>query len=154
MAPHKVGIIGVGKLGTFHCNALSHMDNVELVGVFDTDENQRDSVAEKFQCTSFASEDKVIQEADIVGVVVPTSFHLKVVKAALEADKAVFVEKPIASTIAEAEEIAALASSRNIPVQVGHIERFNPAIRALDSFDLNPLFIESHRLIPVAFWLE
>ncbi|RQW00220.1 gfo/Idh/MocA family oxidoreductase [candidate division KSB1 bacterium] len=148
MTRHKVGIIGVGKLGTFHCNALSQMENVELVGVFDINEQQRQVVAEKFKCVAFLSAEELIAAADIVGVIVPTTFHVRVVRDVLLAGKPVFVEKPIAGTIVEAEEIVELAARQNIPVQVGHIERFNPAIRALDSFGLQPLFIESHRLAP------
>jgi predicted dehydrogenase len=148
MARHKVGIIGVGKLGSFHCNALSQLENVELVGVYDIDVLQRNQIAEKYKCISFQSEQEVIDAADIIGVIVPTSHHLKVVRHALNGDKPVFVEKPIASTIAEAEEIVELSAQKNSAVQVGHIERFNPAIRALDAFALNPVFIESHRLAP------
>ncbi len=148
MARKKVSLIGVGKLGSFHCNNLSQMDEAELVGVFDTNEQQRLLTADKFSCRAFASEWDAIEAADIVGVIVPTSAHVDVVCHALENGKPVFVEKPIASTIAEAEKIVQLAASKDIPVQVGHIERFNPAIRALDAFDLKPLFIESHRLAP------
>lgn len=148
MTRHKIGIIGVGKLGTFHCNALSQLENVELVGVYDTNAQQGQSIAEKFKCSAFSSAKELISAADIIGVVVPTTFHLAAVREVLLAGKPVFVEKPIAGTIVEAEEIVELAATRNIPVQVGHIERFNPAIRALDSFELHPLFIESHRLAP------
>jgi len=145
---HKVGLVGVGKLGSFHCNALRQLEQAELVGVYDTDEEQRHAVAEKYGCESFATESELIKASQIVGVVVPTRSHLQVVRNALNSNKPVFVEKPIASTIAEAEEIVKLSASNNTPVQVGHIERFNPAIRALDSYELKPLFIESHRLAP------
>jgi predicted dehydrogenase len=148
MARRKVSLIGVGKLGSYHCNNLSQLDEAELVGVFDTDEEQRNSIAEKFACQAFASEQEAIDAADVVGVIVPTSNHVDVVCNALENGKPVFVEKPIASTIEEAEKIVNLAALKNLPVQVGHIERFNPAIRAMDSFELQPLFIESHRLAP------
>ncbi|MBN1558851.1 Gfo/Idh/MocA family oxidoreductase [candidate division KSB1 bacterium] len=148
MMVHKVGLVGVGKLGSFHCNALSHMSEAELVGVYDTDEKQRLAAATKFNCAACSSEDELLDAVDIVGVAVPTSQHSTVVCNALRRGKPVFVEKPIAGTIAEAEEIVALAAAKKIPVQVGHIERFNPAIRALDAFDLHPLFIESHRLAP------
>ncbi len=148
MTRRKVGLVGVGKLGSYHCNNLSQMENVDLVGVYDIDESQRNDMAEKFNCRAFESEQEAIDSVDIVGVIVPTSAHVDVVCRALEKDKPVFVEKPIAGTIAEAEKIVELAAKKNIPVQVGHIERFNPAILALDSFALKPLFIESHRLAP------
>lgn len=148
MARRKVSLIGVGKLGSYHCNNLSQLDEAELVGVFDTDETQRHQVAEKFSCRAFSSEQEAIAAADVIGVIVPTSYHMDVVCHVLESGKPVFVEKPIAGSIEDAEKIVELATAKNIPVQVGHIERFNPAIRALDSFNLKPLFIESHRLAP------
>mgnify|MGYP006291411925 FL=1 len=148
MSRHKIGIIGVGKLGSFHCNALSQLKEAELVGIYDTNEEQRQQIADKFNCQAFPSAQHVIDASDIVGVVVPTSDHMVVVRQALKSGKPVFVEKPIAGTIAEAEEIVDLASAHGLPVQVGHIERFNPAIRALDTFSLQPMFIESHRLAP------
>ncbi|MBN1464869.1 Gfo/Idh/MocA family oxidoreductase [candidate division KSB1 bacterium] len=148
MTPYRVGIVGVGKLGSFHCNALANMPEAKLVGVYDTDEAQCTAVAEKFNCTACSSEDELIRSADVIGVAVPTSTHLAAVRNALQHGRPVFVEKPIAGTIAEAQEIVDLAAAKKIPVQVGHIERFNPAIRALDSFELKPLFIESHRLAP------
>ncbi len=148
MTRRKVSIIGVGKLGSYHCNNLSQLDEAELVGVFDTDEKQKNDSAAKFDCRPFESEIDAIDAADVVGVIVPTSYHVDVVCNALKSGKPVFVEKPIAGTVAEAEKIVRLAESKNIPVQVGHIERFNPAIRAMDAFQLKPLFIESHRLSP------
>lgn len=148
MTKFKVGLVGVGKLGAFHCNALKQLNNAELVGVFDVDEKRKNEIAGKFQCRSFGDIDELIHASSVVGVIVPTSHHLDVVKRALAAEKPVFVEKPITSTIEEAEELVALADAKGLPVQVGHIERFNPAIRALDDVDLDPLFIESHRLAP------
>jgi len=148
MKTFKVGLVGVGKLGSFHCNALQQLNDAELVGVFDVDENRKKEIAEKFQCRPFDDIEDLIQAVSVVGVIVPTSNHLQVVKKALIAKKPVFVEKPITSTIREAEELVALAEANGVAVQVGHIERFNPAIRALDDVDLDPLFIESHRLAP------
>ena len=148
MAKYKVGVIGVGKLGGFHCNALSQIDMAELVGIFDTDVERRQEIAHKFQCKVFQSADDLVDSCEVVGVIVPTQSHKQIVEKALRAGKPVFVEKPIASTLEEAEEIVNMATDRNIPLQVGHIERFNPAIRALEGFDVNPMFIESHRLSP------
>ncbi len=148
MTRYKIGVIGVGKLGACHCNAITQLEDAELVGVFDVDKARKDEIAGKFHCTPFASDTDLIDAVDVVGVIVPTSAHLDVVKKALAAGKPVFVEKPIAATVEEAEEIVSLAQAKNLPVQVGHIERFNPAIRALESFELEPMFIESHRLAP------
>jgi predicted dehydrogenase len=148
MTNFKIGIIGVGKLGAFHCNAITQLEIAELVGVFDVDENTKTDIAARFQCTAFSSPEELINAVDIVGVIVPTSEHLQVVKKALLAGKPVFVEKPITTTIEEAKELIELAEKGNVPVQVGHIERFNPAIRAMENFALKPVFIESHRLSP------
>ena len=144
----KIGIVGVGKLGSFHCNAISQLTMAELSGIYDTDEPRKLEIAKKFQCTPFESTEQLIESSDVVGVIVPTVSHVDVVKMALQAGKPVFVEKPIATTVDEGEEIASLADEYNLPVQVGHIERFNPAIRALDDKKLQPSFIESHRLAP------
>jgi predicted dehydrogenase len=148
MAKAKIGIVGVGKLGNFHCNSVSQLPNAELVGVYDVDENQRKEIAEKYNCTSFATYSDLLDNIDILGVVVPTINHLEVAKQAIQAGKHVFVEKPIASTIAEAEDLVSLAKKAGVKMQVGHIEQFNPAIRALEPGYLNPMFIESHRLSP------
>jgi predicted dehydrogenase len=148
MMKKRVGIIGVGKLGNFHCNALSRLSDAELVGTYDSDVSRKMELAQNYHCLPFESEEDLIASVDIVGVIVPTSHHFEVVKAALNARKPVFVEKPITSTLEEAKEIVELSQTINIPVQVGHIERFNPAIRALDGYELNPMFIESHRLAP------
>ncbi len=148
MAEFNVGIIGTGKLGAFHCNALTQMEKAQLVGVYDIDEDIKKQTASRFHCKAFSSSEELIDHVDIVGVIVPTSAHMQQVKKALLAGKPVFVEKPITTTIQEAREIIQLAQAQQVPVQVGHIERFNPAIRALKNFDLEPLFVESHRLAP------
>ena len=148
MTKFKVGVIGVGKLGAFHCNALTQLENAELAGVYDVNEITRNEIAAKFQCAPFSSSEELIDAVDVVGVIVPTIVHLQEVKKALVAGKPVFVEKPITTTIEEAKELIELAKTGKVPVQVGHIERFNPAILAMQNFALNPDFIESHRLAP------
>ena len=127
----SIGLVGVGKLGQFHCNALSQMPQVNLVGVHDTDATTRSEVAERFHCRDFATLDELIAAVDAVGVIVPTTEHLSVARQALEAGKPVFVEKPIAGSVEEAQELVDLAAAKQLTLQVGHIERFNPAIRAL-----------------------
>ncbi|NOY60120.1 MAG: Gfo/Idh/MocA family oxidoreductase [Calditrichaeota bacterium] len=148
MTKFKVGIVGVGKLGNYHCNSLSQRQDAELVGVYDIDKEQRKKTAEKYHCLSFENYADLVSSVDVVGVIVPTSYHSQVTRMAIEAGKPVFVEKPIAASIVEADEMVRLAERKHVPLQVGHIERFNPAIRALDGFDLRPKFIESHRLAP------
>jgi predicted dehydrogenase len=148
VAPVKIGIAGVGKLGTFHCNTLSQLSGFQLVGVYDIDAAQARAVAERFHCQAFSDYGGMLKAVDSVGLAVPTTLHHDFTKQAIEQGKPVFVEKPIASSIREAEEMVALAAVKKVPIQVGHIERFNPAIRALDHVLLNPMFIESHRLAP------
>ena len=145
---YKVGIVGVGKLGNFHCNALSQLAAAELVGVYDLVADRSREIAEKYRCMAFDSYDQLIAASDVLGIIVPTSHHLQFARAALRAQKPIFVEKPITSTVTEAEEMVELARQQRVPIQVGHIERFNPAIRALDGRELRPRFIESHRLAP------
>jgi len=147
-APVKIGIAGVGKLGTFHCNTLSQLSGFQLAGVHDADAAQAQAAAERFHCQAFPDYGDLLQAVDSVGLAVPTTLHHEFALRAINHGKPVFVEKPIASSIREAEEMVALAKTKKVPIQVGHIERFNPAIRALDHVLLNPMFIESHRLAP------
>ncbi len=148
MTAIKTGLIGVGKLGEFHCNSLTKLDQANLVGIFDTDKERTAEIAQKYGCKAFDSADDLLNAVDAVGIIVPTTYHHQYTLQALNAGKPVFVEKPIAVTIPEAEEMTALAAEKNLALQTGHIERFNPAIRAMDDHPFNPLFIESHRLAP------
>lgn len=144
----KIGIVGVGKLGNYHCNVVKQLNNAKLIGVYDTNTDQCQEIATKYDCLYFGSYQQLLDAVDIVGIIVPTSFHLAVAREAIKAGKHLFVEKPIASTIKEGQELVDLATEYKIKLQVGHIERFNPAIRALDQKSINPMFVESHRLAP------
>jgi len=148
MSKIKIGLVGVGKLGAMHANSLSQNPEAELVGVHDADASRTREIADKFHCMAFASPQELLAQVEAVGIIVPTTLHHPVTLQALAAGKPVFVEKPIAGSIAEAEEMVQLAREKKVALQVGHIERFNPAIRALDSRSLKPMFIESHRLAP------
>ncbi len=144
----KIGLIGVGKLGAMHANSLSLNPQVELVGVYDADQARCHEIAEKHRCPAFLTPETLCSQVQAVGIIVPTTLHHKVTMQALEMGKPVFVEKPIAASTVEAKEMVALAQKKNLALQVGHIERFNPAIRALDGRAMQPMFIESHRLAP------
>ena len=148
MTKFKVGLVGVGKLGNYHCNALNQVTEAELVGVYDIDAQKCEEAAEKYRCLAFPDYTALLAEVEVVGIIVPTTYHLELATKAIEAGKAVFVEKPIASSVKEAERMVWLAKEKGVPLQVGHIERFNPAIRALNGAELDPMFIESHRLAP------
>ncbi len=148
MIKYKVGIAGVGKLGNYHCNAVSQLPQAELTGVYDKDMKKCQKIAQTYHSTAYENLDELLNHVDILGVIVPTTFHLNVASAAIKANKHVFVEKPIAQTIEQAETLVELAKQKNVRLQIGHIERFNPAMLALNNIPLKPMFIESHRLAP------
>lgn len=145
---HKinVGVIGTGHLGSLHAKMYSEIDSVKFVGVFDTDTQRREETASKYKVTAFTSIDALLAAVDAVSIATVTTTHFEVARQAIAAGKHVLIEKPITSTLAEADELISLAKSRNVLIQVGHIERFNPAIVSLESYSLKPMFIESHRL--------
>lgn len=148
MSKLKIGLVGVGKLGAMHANSLAQNPEAELVGVCDSNVQRARDIAEKFRCSAFNTFAELLPQVEAVGIIVPTTLHHTMTVQALAAGKSVFVEKPIAGSIAEAEKMVQLAREKNVALQVGHIERFNPAIRALDGRSLKPMFIESHRLAP------
>jgi predicted dehydrogenase len=146
MDPLRIGVVGVGHLGRLHAKMLAAMEGVRFVGVFDMDPAKAGTVASEFDTRPFATLEALLAEVDAVTVATTTTAHFAVARAALEGGVHVFLEKPITETIPEAEELCRLAAEAKLTVQVGHIERFNPAILALDGFPLQPLFVESHRL--------
>ena len=142
----KVGVFGVGHLGKFHLNNWIEIDAAELIGFYDpSDENAR-VVKEKYGLKRYKNADDLIEACDIVDIVAPTIAHHELCKMAILKSKHVFVEKPLANTMPEAKEIVKLTKEANIKFQVGHVERFNPAFLALKEYELNPMFIEVHRL--------
>lgn len=142
----KVGVIGVGHLGKFHLNNWKEIKDITLVGFFDTDDKNALQVQEKYQLKRFESAAQLMDECDAVDIVAPTSFHYELCEMALKKGKHVFVEKPLANTMDEARALVKLAKESNVKFQVGHVERFNPAFLALQETNLNPMFIEVHRL--------
>lgn len=145
MAKVKCAVIGVGYLGKFHAEKYAMLDDCELVAVVDIDKEVAVKVAGKHGCHALTDYHKVIQDVDAVSIVVPTSVHYPVARAFLETGAHVLVEKPITVTVAEAEDLVRIASQKKCILQVGHLERFNAALLALDLAE-RPLFIESHRL--------
>ena len=142
----KVGVFGVGHLGKFHLNNWKEIDTVKLVGFYDpSDENAMD-VKEKYGLKRFKNAADLIDACDVVDIVAPTTMHHELCKMAILKSKHVFVEKPLANTMTEAKEIVKLTKEANIKLQVGHVERFNPAFLVLKNYELNPMFIEVHRL--------
>lgn len=142
----KVGIFGVGHLGKFHLNNWKEIKDVELVGFYDPNDVAAQEVSEKYQVPRFLDPERLMDIVDIVDVVAPTTFHYNLCKMAIRKGKHVFVEKPLANTMEEAREIVNLVRESNVKLQVGHVERFNPAFLAVRNMDLHPMFIEVHRL--------
>jgi len=141
-----VGVIGVGYLGKFHAEKYARMDGVELVGVVDIDPERADKIAQRFDTRAFFTHEALFGKVDAVSVAVPTPIHFAVSKDCLEHNIDVLIEKPIASTLTQADCLIRIAKSKNRIIQVGHLERFNPAVVALKELIKGPVFIESHRL--------
>lgn len=142
----KIGILGAGHLGKIHLKLASQSSKYQLVGFYDPDLENARKVTEEFGYTNFDSIEKLVEAVDVVDIVTPTLSHYECAKIAIAAKKHIFLEKPIANSIDEAEEIIQLAKKANIKGQVGHVERFNPAFIAVKDKIQNPMFIETHRL--------
>lgn len=142
----KVGVFGVGHLGKFHLNNWKEIDGAELTGFYDPSESSAAEIKQQYGLTQFKSADELIESCDAVDIVAPTTEHYALCKKAILKSKHVFVEKPLAHTMDEAREIVKLAKEANIKFQVGHVERFNPALLAAKEHSLEPMFIEVHRL--------
>ena len=142
----KVGVVGVGHLGRHHARVLAGMPEVELVGVVDARVEQGRAVAEFCQTRAFTDYRELLDKVDAVSVAVPTAAHREVAGAFLERGIPTLVEKPLATTLVEAEELVALADARDTIFQVGHIERFNPALNALEGLAFRPKYITAERL--------
>lgn len=142
----KVGVIGVGHLGQSHARLLRQIQSADLVGVYDIDEKKSKTIANELNVRAFESLDQMIGDVDAASVVTPTSFHQEIARKLMDAGRHCFIEKPIASTVEEAAAICRLSKEKNVKVQIGHIERFNPAVLALSKVKLEPMFVESHRL--------
>ena len=143
----KCAVIGTGYLGKFHAEKYASLPDCELVAVVDINEAAAKEVAEKYGAVVLTDYQSLLGKVDAVSIVVPTTLHHKVSKDFLNACTHVLVEKPITVTVAEADELIAIARQNNLILQVGHLERFNPAVLGLDQEE-KPLFIESHRLSP------
>jgi predicted dehydrogenase len=142
----KVGVFGVGHLGKFHLNNWKEIEGVKLVGFYDPAELNAIEAKEKYGLKRFKDADKLIEACDAIDIVAPTTEHFELCKKAILKSKHVFVEKPLANTMEEAREIVKLVKEANIKFQVGHVERFNPALLSAKEYSLNPMFIEVHRL--------
>jgi predicted dehydrogenase len=142
----EVGVFGVGSLGQWHAEKYHQIPGAHLVGVFDADFSRAQEIAAKYETKAFESAKELAKEISAASVVVPTDLHREVAGWLLEEGKHLLVEKPIASTTEEAEQLVELAKDNNLILQVGHVERFNPVLAYLDTLPGEPRFIEAHRL--------
>ena len=142
----KVGVLGAGHLGKIHLRLLQESEKYELIGFFDPFTENAQKVAAEFGYKLFNSIDELIDAVEVVDIVTPTLSHFDCAKKAIEKGRHIFVEKPIAKTVLEAETIRNLAKKHHVKGQVGHVERFNPAFLAAKDMIDNPMFIETHRL--------
>ena len=156
--PLRCGAVGVGRMGRHHARVYAEMPGVELVGVVDADIERAREYADKFGCKAFATEQELIDAGvDAVSIAVPTTFPLKSAEPFLKAGVACLIEKPLAQGADEAEKIKKLAEQHNTCLMVGHIERFNPIMRAMQTATegtgeaITPRFIEVHRVSPMTF---
>lgn len=146
--PLRTAVIGVGYLGKFHAQKFAETSGSKLVAVVDVDAEARDRAARELGVEALADYRKLIGAVDAVSVVVPTPAHFQVAEAFLEGGAHVLVEKPITETVEQAARLVDIARQRNLVLQVGHLERFNPAVRALETQLHNPRFVESVRIAP------
>ncbi|MCK6602986.1 MAG: Gfo/Idh/MocA family oxidoreductase [Bacteroidetes bacterium] len=142
----KTAVIGVGHLGKLHSKMYARLPESDFAGVYDVNQEAARQVAADFNIRAFTSLDEAIASADAFSVVTSTPYHFAVARQIISAGKPVFIEKPITTTPDEARQLIALAREKKVALQVGHIERFNPAILSVEKYDLRPMFIESHRL--------
>jgi predicted dehydrogenase len=142
----KVGVIGTGHLGKLHIKMLKQINDCSLIGVFDSNQETAKAAGQEFRVNVFNSIDELLQKVDAVSIAATTSSHHAIAKKCLENDIHVFVEKPITVTIPEAEDLVEIASLRNLILQVGHVERFNPALISLEKYIMQPMFIQTDRL--------
>lgn len=143
----KIGVLGTGHLGKIHLKCIQlAKETYELVGFYDPNDEAARQVSETFDIKRFEHLDDLLAAVDVVDIVTPTTTHFEVAARAIAAGKHIFIEKPLTRTIEEAEKLVHLSREKGVKVQVGHVERFNPALLALEDMVLNPMFIEAHRL--------
>lgn len=144
----KAGVLGVGSLGQWHARIYSEMPDVELVGVFDADRKRAQEIAERYHTKAFRTAEELADATEALSIVVPTDKHRAVAGMAIAKGKHVLVEKPIAATTQEAEELVHLAQQKGVILQVGHVERFNPVLSVVNPAKAKPLYVEALRIAP------
>lgn len=141
----RIGLVGVGHLGKIHLRCLLKTKFI-VEGFFDTNQEVSDQIATEYNVKAFRDFDSMLDAVDCIDIVSPTVFHFEIAKKAIIKGKHIFIEKPLTETTEQARELVSLAIKYNVIVQVGHVERYNPAIRSMSGVKFNPKFIEGHRL--------
>ena len=144
----SIGVIGVGHLGEYHVKHLKTIKKSKLIGIFDSNSKRASIISKRYGVDNFNSQSELIEKCDAISIVTPTESHYKIAKTILKYGKHVFVEKPITANVRDANELIDLAIKRRLILQVGHIERINPALLALSDYKLDPKYIEIQRLAP------
>ncbi|MBL8005716.1 MAG: Gfo/Idh/MocA family oxidoreductase [Candidatus Kapabacteria bacterium] len=142
----RIGVIGIGHLGAIHTKLWANSLTASLVGIFDVSSIRSEEIAQLHNCTSFNSIETLIDSVDAVTIASSTNTHFEIAKQCIQAGKHCFIEKPITESYQQAQELIALAKEHSVILQVGHVERFNPAMVALSEYSVQPKFIEAHRL--------
>jgi len=146
MSEIKIGVIGTGHLGNLHTKLFKQVSGCVVTGIYDIDENKAKQVAADHDVKCYESLDELFNDVEAVSIVASTSAHYELAMKSLEHGKHIFLEKPITATIEQGEEVVKLAKEKGLLVQVGHIERFNPALLSLEKYMLDPMFIQTDRL--------
>ncbi|MHC4721669.1 MAG: Gfo/Idh/MocA family protein [Planctomycetota bacterium] len=147
----RTAVVGAGKMGSIHAKVYSELDGCQLVGVVDTQKEHADKLAGQYGCPPFTDCEPLIGRVDAVTISAPTIHHRDLAKAFIENNVAVMIEKPLATSIEQGREIVALAKKHNTVVAVGHSERCNPVVQAMKRLNIEPKFIEAHRISPYPF---
>lgn len=146
----NIGLTGIGHLGKIHCRLISEIAAKDkrfvFKGVYDNDNTITETMSKEHNVKGYRNFDELLGEIDTLIIVTPTSTHFEIAKKALDKNINIFIEKPVTSSLTEAEKLIEQSNGKDVKIQVGHVERFNPALVALEKFELNPKFIESHRL--------
>ena len=147
----RTAVIGGGKMGSIHARVYSTLDTAELIAIVDIDKQRAEKLAAEFNCKALSGYEELIGSVDAVTISTPTQAHYEVAKTFITAGIAVMIEKPLAASIQQGKEIVALAEKHNVVVAVGHSERCNPVVQAVKRLNIEPKFIEAHRISPYPF---
>ena len=148
MSKIKTAVVGVGALGKHHLRWMSQLEQSELIGVYDVDSEKTKEFAEQYNIRPFQSMEELTEAVDAVSIVVPTTAHFEIASQLIKEGVHCLIEKPVTLNLEQSEKLIDLAREHNVKVTVGQIERFNPAVSALDNYVVQPSFIEAHRLAP------